>query len=258
MKQHQARKRFGQHFLVDNTVIEQIVRAIAPQRQDNMVEIGPGLTALTQPLLQQLDHLHVVEIDRDLSAQLLQKYPAQQMTVHQADALRFDFASLGARLRIVGNLPYNISSPLLFHLMTVADQVIDQHFMLQKEVVDRMVATPGSKDYSRLSVMLQARYRMMSLFDVPPESFEPPPKVDSAIVRMLPLGADRPQAKDPALFHKIVAQAFTQRRKMLRRSLADWHIDYAALQIAETARPEELAVADFIKLADYVTQHARP
>ncbi len=249
---HQARKRFGQHFLVDEGVIESIVRAIAPMRDDAVVEIGPGLSALTGPLLHALDHLTVVEIDRDLAARLRRSYPADQLTVVEGDALKVDFAGLGAGLRIVGNLPYNISSPLLFHLVACADQVKDQHFMLQREVIDRMVASPKTGDYGRLSVMLQARYDMEKLFDVAPDAFDPPPRVVSAVVRMIPLPASRLRPRSDKVFEQVVARAFAQRRKMLRRGLADWapHIDWEALGIAPTARAEELSVAQFIALAD--------
>lgn len=254
MAKHQARKRFGQHFLVDEGVTEAIVRAIAPQRSDKVVEIGPGLSALTGPLLQALDHLTVVEIDRDLAARLLNTHSPKRLTVIQSDALEVDFSQLGAGLRIVGNLPYNISSPLLFHLMASASQVRDQHFMLQREVIDRMVAQPSTSDYGRLSVMLQSRYDMVKLFDVPPEAFDPPPRVVSAVVRMKPLPSERPQAKDEAFFSQVVARAFAQRRKMLRKGLGDWAtlVDWDAVGVPETARAEELSVAQFIALADYL------
>ncbi len=249
---HQARKRFGQHFLTDESVVDSIVRAIAPARGDCLVEIGPGLSALTQPLLERADKLVAVEIDRDLAEGLRRKYPAERLEVVEADALTVDFGRFGEHLRIVGNLPYNISSPLLFHLVQCADQVRDQHFMLQREVIDRMVAQPGSADYGRLSVMLQSRYRMAKLFDVPPEAFDPPPRVVSSVVRMVPLPADRLRARSDAALEQVVARAFTQRRKMLRRSLGDWvaDIDWDALGIAPTARAETLSVAQFIGLAD--------
>lgn len=252
MSQHQARKRFGQHFLTDEGVVEGIVRAIAPAPDDAVVEIGPGLSALTAPLLAQLTRLSVVEIDRDLAARLRRKYPPERLTVVEADALTVDFRQFGAGMRVVGNLPYNISSPLLFHLMGAADLVRDQHFMLQREVIDRMVAAPGTADYGRLSVMLQSRYRMVKLFDVPPEAFDPPPRVVSAVVRMVPLGADRPQPRSAAAFETVVARAFSQRRKMLRRGLADWapHVPWEDIGIAPTARAEEVGVVQFIKLTD--------
>ena len=186
---HQARKRFGQHFLSDLSVVDEIVRAIAPQAGDLMVEIGPGLSALTQPLLQHLDHLTAVELDRDLAARLRQTWPDGRLTIIEADALEVDFGALGTpqgALRVVGNLPSNISTPLLFHLMRWAGHIRDQHFMLQREVVDRMVAVPGDSSYGRLSVMLQARYRMAALFEVPPQAFDPPPKVMSAGSRRRP------------------------------------------------------------------------
>ncbi|MDO8694510.1 MAG: 16S rRNA (adenine(1518)-N(6)/adenine(1519)-N(6))-dimethyltransferase RsmA [Sheuella sp.] len=249
---HQARKRFGQNFLVDQTVISSIVRAIAPQRSDRLLEIGPGLSALTAPLLDCLDHLTVIEIDRDLAARLRNRYPADRLTIVNADALQTDFAQFGEGLRIVGNLPYNISSPLLFTLANYADQVIDQHFMLQREVVDRMVAEPASGDYSRLSVMLQVRYRMEKLFDVAPEAFDPPPRVTSSIVRMIPLGVDRPRAVDEELFSKVVQRAFSQRRKMLRGVMGEWTalIPWSELGIEPTWRAEQVSVAGFIALTD--------
>lgn len=250
---HQARKRFGQHFLHDEAVIAAIVRAIDPQPADRMVEIGPGLSALTRPLLGQLDRLLVVELDRDLAARLRREWPPERLEVHEGDALEMDFGAMGTDLRIVGNLPYNISTPLLFHLMQWADQVQDQHFMLQREVIERMVARPGDTQYGRLSVMLQARYRMSSLFDVPPEAFEPPPRVVSSVVRMRPLAGDalrRPRS--PRAFERVVARAFEQRRKMLRGSLGVWAeaLDWDALGIPPTARPQELSVAQFMDMAD--------
>lgn len=255
MSAHQARKRFGQNFLVDQSIIDSIVRAIAPQRSDRLIEIGPGLSALTAPLLDRVDHLTAIEIDRDLAARLMQKYPADRLTVINADVLQTDFSQFGQGLRIVGNLPYNISSPLLFALTDHADQVIDQHFMLQREVVDRMVAEPGSGDYSRLSVMLQSRWRMYKLFDVPPEAFDPPPRVTSSIVRMLPLGADRPCAQNPDLFSRVVQKSFSQRRKMLRGVLGEWTalIPWADLGVEPTWRAEQVSVAGFIAMADALT-----
>jgi len=249
---HQARKRFGQHFLVDEAVTDAIVRAIAPARDDAVVEIGPGLSALTAPLLQALDCLTVVEIDRDLAARLRSRYPSERLQVIEGDALKVDFSAFGGPLRIVGNLPYNISSPLLFHLLSYADRVLDQHFMLQREVVDRMVAEPGQGDYGRLSVMLQARYRMDKLFDVQPESFDPPPRVVSAVVRMRPLPASRPRPRSEQVFAQVVLRAFAQRRKMLRRGLGDWAplVDWDAIGVAPTARAETLSVAQFIALSD--------
>ena len=256
---HVARKRFGQNFLVSSGVIANIVAAIAPRPDDTVVEIGPGLGALTEPLLAKLAHLHVVEIDRDLIARLRERFAAERLTIHEGDALAFDFATLAPaprRLRIVGNLPYNISSPLLFHLTGVAGAVRDMHFMLQREVVDRMVAAPGGSDYGRLSVMLQYRFDMARLFIVPPGAFNPPPKVDSAIVRLIPLeratysGGDT--AVDEAFFASLVTQAFSQRRKMLRNTLRDWASEeqLCTVGIAPTARAEDLAVADYVRLAN--------
>lgn len=252
MAQHHARKRFGQHFLVDEGVIDAIVRSISPKRADNVVEIGPGLSALTRPLLNALDHLTVVEIDRDLVARLRNDHLPERLTVVESDVLEVDFSTLGDRLRVVGNLPYNISSPLLFHLMPWADQVLDQHFMLQREVIDRMVARPSTSDYGRLSVMLQSRYDMEKLFDVPPDAFDPPPRVVSAVVRMIPLPADRPRAQDEGFFSQLVARAFAQRRKMLRKGLGDWarYVDWDLIGVPETSRAEELSVTQFIALSD--------
>ena len=254
MAQHQARKRFGQNFLHDESVIEDIVRGIDPRVDDNLVEIGPGLAALTRPLSQRLNRLSVIELDRDLVARLKQNFNTDTLHIIEADALTVDFSTLGPDLRVVGNLPYNISSPMLFHLMQFADGIRDQHFMLQREVVERMVAKPGDSAYSRLSVMLQSRYRMFKLFDVAPEAFDPAPKVVSSIVRMRPLPQDRPQAKNQRTFESVVAQAFTQRRKMLRGSLSQWlsASDWDHLDIAPTSRPGDLSVAQFMSLADVI------
>ncbi len=313
---HVARKRFGQNFLVDADIIRQIVHAIAPRAGETVVEIGPGLGALTEPLLACISHLHVVEIDRDLIARLRQRWPEDRLTIHEGDALTFDFGKLkgAGPLKIVGNLPYNISSPLLFHLTRYAPVVHDMHFMLQKEVVDRMVAEPGSRDFGRLSVMLQYHYHMECLFIVPPAAFNPAPKVDSAIVRLIPrdtkkVGADETTAlqggrvkntlmkplrsraveqstlssplrilavadgdtaqgdvqgsengiaKDEALFARVVAAAFSQRRKMLRNTLHDFFSEAGlmALGIAPTARAEELGVGDYVRLANALANRA--
>ncbi len=256
---HQARKRFGQHFLVDEGVIDQIVRAIHPQPEDPMVEIGPGLSALTAPLLQTVKRLTVVELDRDLAARLRLSWPAERLNVIEADALTVDFSQLGRSLRIVGNLPYNISSPLLFHLAQYADAVTDQHFMLQREVIDRMVAQPGSGDYGRLSIMLQVRYSMEKLFDVAPDAFDPPPKVVSSVVRMLPLPADRLRPRSESAFAALVTRAFAQRRKMLRRVLADWaeDIDWQALGVQPTDRAEVVSPDQFIAMSDQLVEAGR-
>lgn len=250
---HIARKRFGQHFLSDHGIIDAIVAAIAPQPGDPMVEIGPGLAALTQPLVERLGHLTVIELDRDLALRL-REHP--QLRVIESDVLKVDFRALAAtlgvpRLRVVGNLPYNISTPILFHLLDHVDAVQDQHFMLQKEVIDRMVAAPGSGDYSRLSVMLQWRYAMENVLFVPPESFDPPPRVDSAIVRMLPL-AD-PPAIDVRLYGELVQTAFSQRRKILRNTLGKW-LDARGFagNFDLQRRAEEVPVAEYVALAQAV------
>ena len=250
---HVARKRFGQHFLTDAAVIGAIVDAIAPQPGDAMVEIGPGLAAMTQPLVERLGQLTVIELDRDLAARLRTH---SQLSVIEADVLKVDFSALAAemrldRLRVVGNLPYNISTPILFHLLDHVAVVQDQHFMLQKEVIDRMVAPPGSKDYSRLSVMLQWRYAMENVLFVPPESFDPPPRVDSAIVRMVPLA--EPPAIDFALFGELVQTAFSQRRKILRNTLGKW-LDARGFagEFDLQRRAEEVPVAEYVALAQAV------
>ena len=250
---HVARKRFGQHFLTDRAIIDGIVDAIAPGEDQAMVEIGPGLGALTQPLLQRLPAssrpLTVIELDRDLAARMRKR---GDVTVIEADVLKVDFAALaaerGRKLKVVGNLPYNISSPILFHLLGAVDHVVDQTFMLQKEVVDRMAAKPGGKDFGRLSVMLQWRYDVEALFDVPPEAFDPPPRVDSAIVRMVPLSA--PVKLDEALLSELVASAFSQRRKLLRHSLGKW-LEARGFQgeFDLQRRAEEVPVDEFVALA---------
>ncbi len=256
---HQARKRFGQHFLVDEAVIDQIVRAIRPEPDDNMVEIGPGLSALTSPLLAAVAKLTVVELDRDLARGLRAAWPAERLNVVEADALSVDYSAMGAPLRIVGNLPYNISSPLLFHLVDHADVVRDQHFMLQREVIDRMVAEPGSSDYGRLTVMLQARYSIEKLFDVAPDAFDPPPKVVSAVVRMVPLASDRDRPASEQAFASLVTRAFSQRRKMLRRVLADWadDIPWEALGVAPTDRAETVSPKQFMAMSDQLVAAGR-
>ena len=251
---HTARKRFGQNFLVDREIIDAIIAAIAPQSSDRMVEIGPGMGALTRPLLERLEHLHVVEIDRDIAARLIGEFPASRLTVHVTDALRFDFSELGENLRIVGNLPYNISSPLLFHLTRFASRIRDLHVMLQKEVVERMVATPSSAAYGRLSVMLQYRYTMEKLLDVPSHAFRPAPRVESAVIRMLPRMSNELQAKDESFFARIVSSAFSQRRKTLRNTLGGYLArgDFAALNIDPGWRAQNLTFGDFARIANYL------
>jgi 16S rRNA (adenine1518-N6/adenine1519-N6)-dimethyltransferase len=253
---HVPRKRFGQNFLVDRGILQAIVAAIDPQPDDLLVEIGPGLGALTEPLLERLGCLHVVEIDRDLIARLRRRFPPETLIVHAGDALVFDFGQLGPNLRVAGNLPYNISTPLLFHLSAFADQIRDMHFMLQKEVVERMVALPGRSAYGRLSVMLQYRFHLEKLFDVPPECFNPPPQVDSAIVRLRPKPRAELPAVDAQCLSQVVAAAFSQRRKMLRNTLKPL-FDEAQLEqlgISPTCRAEALSLADFVTLARRVAE----
>jgi 16S rRNA (adenine1518-N6/adenine1519-N6)-dimethyltransferase len=259
---HRPRKRFGQHFLADQTIVAGIVEAISPQSGDRIIEIGPGQGALTIPLLKRIPHLDAVELDRDLVAELRRRFTADQLTVHSADALEFDFGSLGKDLRIVGNLPYNISTPLLFHLTQYVHGFRDLHFMLQREVVERMVATPSTADYGRVSVMLQDRFDMQFLFDVPPQSFRPPPKVDSAVVRMRPWSdserARRGAARDSGAFARVVTAAFSMRRKTLRNALAGV-IGAEGLQrlgIDPGLRAENLAVAGFARIADHVAANS--
>ena len=256
---HVARKRFGQNFLVDRHYIDRIVAAIDPQLDDNLVEIGPGLGALTVPLLERLECLTAIEIDRDLAAKLVAQYPPTRLTMHNADALQFDFSSLGSDLRVVGNLPYYISSPLLFHLAQYDANLRDVTVMLQREVVERMVAAPDTPAYGRLSVMLQVRFRIERLFIVPAGAFRPAPKVDSAVARLTPLRSERPQLHDEALFARIVAAAFGQRRKTLRNALktiaTEDQLERAG--IAPGARGETLAVADFVRLADSLVTFPR-
>ena len=255
MMKHVPRRRFGQNFLVDRGIISAIVSAIDPRPGDTVVEIGPGLGAISEPLLARLDHLHVVEIDRDLIARLKKQYPPTRMTIHEGDALAFDFAGIGGDLRLVGNLPYNISTPLLFHLAEYAGRVRDMHFMLQREVVERMVALPGDSDFSRISVMLQYRFHIERLIDVPPESFDPPPRVHSAVVRLIPRDAAELNAKSQEKLSQVVQTAFSQRRKMLRNTLKGTLSDagFAELGIVPTCRPEDVSVADYVRIANYLT-----
>lgn len=256
---HIPRKRFGQHFLADAGVIDSIVRAIDPHAGEPMVEIGPGLTALTQPLVERLGRLTVIEIDQDLIPRL-RAHP--QLDVVASDVLKVDFTALSQRLcgalpeggstaprmRVVGNLPYNISSPILFHLLDHVAVIRDQHFMLQKEVIDRMVAAPATADYGRLSVMLQWRYAMENVLFVPPECFDPPPKVDSAVVRMVPLAA--PPAIDFRTYGELVQTAFSQRRKILRNTLGRW-LEQRGFggQFDLQRRAEEVPVSEYVALA---------
>ncbi len=289
---HIPKKRFGQNFLNDQAIITSLINAISPQADDLMVEIGPGLGALTQPLLKQLKHLHVVEIDRDIIQWMQGFYPQDKITIHECDALKFDFGNLQPasklgliarrqeegdetvqearrgtadvvntasgpalkRTRVVGNLPYNISTPILFHLLDNVSHIIDMHFMLQKEVVERMVAKPSTAEYGRLSVMLQYRLHMEYLITVPPESFDPPPKVESAFVRCVPYASLPYPAKHEALFAKVVTAAFSQRRKTLRNTLKGLLDDagFASLSIDSQLRAENLSVEQFVSIANYL------
>jgi 16S rRNA (adenine1518-N6/adenine1519-N6)-dimethyltransferase len=246
---HVARRRFGQHFLTDGSVIDRIVAEIDPRADDAMVEIGPGLGAMTGPLAERCDLLTVIELDRDLAARL-RKRPT--LEVVEADVLAVDFGAIAARrggpLRVVGNLPYNISTPILFHLLDAVEVVVDQHFMLQKEVVERMSAAPATKDYGRLTVMLQRRYHIEAVLDVRPEAFEPPPRIESAVVRMLPLPAVT--ELDEGLFSELVKVAFSQRRKLLRHSLGRWlEARGAATSFDLQRRAEEVPVDEYVALA---------
>jgi len=255
---HVARKRFGQNFLTDKQVLSDIIDAIAPRKGETMVEIGPGLAAMTALLLKQLDHMHVVELDRDLVTRLEKAYPRERLTVHSGDALKFDFGAIpvaeGQKLRVVGNLPYNISSPLLFHLADFAHLIEDQHFMLQKEVVERMVAEPGSKTYGRLSVMLQWRYDMSLMFIVPPTAFDPPPQVESAIVRMVPVKQQLPC--DAKRLEAVVAKAFSQRRKVIRNCVAGMFTEAQLVEagIDPSVRPEAVSLTQYVALANLPSQ----
>jgi 16S rRNA (adenine1518-N6/adenine1519-N6)-dimethyltransferase len=253
---HIPRKRFGQNFLVDERVIADIVSTVRPGNDDLLVEIGPGMGALTRPLLRLASHLHVVEIDRDIIERLRREFSGEKLTIYSGDAMKFDFSAIGKHLRIIGNLPYNISTPILFHLSRYANSISDMHFMLQKEVVERMVAVPSSPAYGRLSVMLQCRFEMEQLFIVPPESFRPVPKVESAVVRMLPLRQPPIDNSKDSLFTDIVSAAFSQRRKTLRNTLHGYlkSEDYAVLEIDPGLRAENLTVAQYVAIADHLSK----
>ena len=257
---HVPRKRFGQHFLHDPWVLSRIVDAIAPQAGDALVEIGPGEGALTRPLLARIPSLTAVEIDRDLAAALVAEFPPERLRVIVADALDYDFSALPTGLRVVGNLPYNVSTPLLFHLAAFADRVRDMHFMLQLEVVDRMAASHSTPAYGRLSVMLQRRFRIQRLFKVAPGAFRPPPKVESAVVRLTPLPAAEVVPLDERLFGTVVTRAFGARRKTLRNALISL-IDaegLSALGIDPGLRPENVSPEDYIRIAIDIARRAAP
>ena len=253
---HRPRKRFGQNFLHDPGIIQRIVQAIAPKPGDNLVEIGPGQGAITTELLPLLGRMHAIELDRDLVGPLAERCASLgELQIHSTDALKFDFSTLaepGRPLRVVGNLPYNISTPLLFHLLDQSDHIKDMHFMLQKEVVERMASEPGSKSYGRLSVMLQARARVSALFHIGPGAFNPPPKVDSAFVRLQPWETSPYRIDDWEVFGRVVAQAFSQRRKTLRNSLRQMLSveTLVAAGLDPGTRAEQLSVADFVHLAN--------
>ena len=258
---HVAKKRFGQNFLTDQAIISSLIEAINPLQNQTIVEIGPGLGALTKPLLKKINHLHVVEIDRDIVSWMQNEYAKTAVTIHNVDALKFEFAQLvnnksGENLRVVGNLPYNISTPILFHFLDNVAHVTDMHFMLQKEVVERMVAQPSTPAYGRLSVMLQYHLAMEYLITVPPEAFEPAPKVESAFVRCIPHAIKPEIANDFNLFAKVVLAAFGQRRKTIRNTLKDFlnDSDFAHLKINSQLRAENLSVKDYVLIANYINR----
>jgi len=258
-KPHKARKRFGQNFLQDSRIIHQIVMAINPSEDDHVVEIGPGQGAITQPLLDTHCQLDVVELDRDLVERLNTQFShIDRFTLHSADALTFDFAALehGKALRIIGNLPYNISTPLLFHLLSQAAHIKDMHFMLQKEIVDRLQAQPGSKQFGRLSIMIQLYCHVEALFDVDPECFHPRPKVMSSIVRLTPYAQQKYHIDDLVLFETIVKAAFSQRRKTIRNTLKNICDDFTfdAAQIDPSSRAEALSINDFVRLSNQLSK----
>ena len=255
MTEHRTRKRFGQHFLHDRNLVDRMVRTLALKQDDTVVEIGPGRGALTYPLLEDLPHLHVVELDRDLITLLRQENTPDRLSIHESDALKFDFRTLKPAdkpLRVVGNLPYNISTPLIFHLLSQSDAISDMTFMLQKEVVDRLTASPGTRDWGRLSIMVQYYCQADYLFFVPPGAFSPPPKVDSAVVRLLPYPTLPHPADDEDHLRRLVAQAFTQRRKAIRNSLKSLVSleQFEAAGIDAGLRPDQLSVADYVALAN--------
>lgn len=261
---HQARKRFGQNFLHDEQIIEQLVQAIQPKPDQALVEIGPGLAALTRPVSEQAGHLHVIEIDRDLAARLADDpFMGPQLTIFQGDALNYDFLQLsqqlGQPLRVFGNLPYNISTPLIFHLLSQADAVADMHFMLQKEVTERMAARPGSKAFGRLSVMVQQRCQVTPVLRVPPGAFQPPPKVESAVVRLTPYAQPPHPVADLTMLDKVCREAFHQRRKTLRNNMKQLISaeTLTALGLDPATRPETLSVADFTTMANWLCEQEK-
>lgn len=259
---HQAKKRFGQNFLVDQSMIDQIIRNINPKTTDNLIEIGPGLGALTREVLQQAEKISVIELDKEVIPKL--KFNCDglgELMIYQQDALKTDFSQFANKqpIRVIGNLPYNISTPILFHLFSFLSHIKDMHFMLQKEVVERMVASPNNKTYGRLSVMTQYFCEPLMLFLVPPESFQPAPKVESAIVRLLPKQQANQQVKDFQLFSNLVSQAFNQRRKTIRNSWKNIvsQQQFEEANIASTLRPENLSLNDFISIADIISTQTK-
>jgi len=259
MSRHRPRKRFGQHFLTDSGVIDAIVNAIAPCESDIVVEIGPGPGAITLPIASRCAHLHAIELDRDLAARLQTRFAGNDcVTIHEADALTFDFSQLGTALRVIGNLPYNISTPLLFHLLEQREVVADMHFMLQKEVVARMAAAPGSKAFGRLTIMLGCHLEVEALFDVDRNAFDPPPEVTSTIARLRPLPAGSMRIVDSQLLSELVAAAFSQRRKTLRNALRKHATekDLQSLDIDPGLRPENVAISDWVSLANHLAEKA--
>ncbi|MBU6468359.1 MAG: 16S rRNA (adenine(1518)-N(6)/adenine(1519)-N(6))-dimethyltransferase RsmA [Betaproteobacteria bacterium] len=256
MTKHIPRKRFGQHFLIDQSIIRHILQVANLKKQDNVIEIGPGLGALTHPLLEVLDRLTIVELDRDLiSYWQKQTDYSNRLSIVEGDVLKVDFNQFAKGFRLFGNLPYNISTPLLFHLNHSATLWHDAHFMLQKEVIDRLTALPNSSDYGRLTVMMSYRYYIEHLFDVPPESFDPPPKVMSAIVRLIPKPASLLTAKNESHFAKLVMAAFSQKRKMLRSTLKNWinAEQWSELSINPERRAETLSLEEFVRLSNYLS-----
>ncbi len=255
---HRPRKRFGQHFLTDQHIIDQIISAVAPQKNERLVEIGPGTGVLTRPLLEQTATLDVIELDRDLAANLRQEFSSEILRIHEIDVLNFSFRSMThgkEKIRLIGNLPYNISTPLIFHLLDEADVISDMTFMLQKEVADRMAAKPGSRQYGRLSVMLQYLCDTEFLFDVPPEAFDPPPKVMSTIIRLVPK-SEPLLLSDKHLFSNLVKQAFSQRRKTLHNVLKEFATDedLEAVGLSPGDRSENIQVESFVRLTNYISE----
>lgn len=254
----QLRKRFGQHLLTNPNTISNIVKVINPKKHDHLVEIGPGRGAITIPVLKKVGTLHAIELDRDIAKEVTENCKnLGELIIHQGDVLNFDFntvASIDNRVRLFGNLPYNISTPLLFHLLTFSDVIIDMHFMLQKEVVDRIIAAAGDSNYSRLSIMIQCSYKVESLFDISPNEFTPPPKVNSSFMRLIPTDEYQKQIKDHNIFSKLVETAFQQRRKTIKNSLSkltsEKQLRNASIQV--TQRPQEISIPQYIKLANEV------